>query len=183
MKEGRCNRVWLLGEKLASGKRVTVEWLRRDVRAGDTIVVTDARMFMEREGDTPRRRLFAGLKWLASRCAHGEVVGTDLHTRNTDARDALIERALDDVARASRGEGGGRPRKPFTAEELQWIEPIWFDRRIQTNELACFAVQMSAKERGNRWHSITVKQIYDRLSASGRRPLLKRKPAKKPKAK
>lgn len=182
MKEGRCDRVWLLGQRLQSGKRVTREWLKQDVRRGDVIVVTDPRMVMTDGNGSPRRRLFAGLRWCDGMGATVEVLGGKMHTRSQDARDLLIEAALDAVARASRGEGGGRPKEPFAEDELQWIEPLWRSLAIPTNDAARDMIRAEAAKRENRWHKITTRQINARLGASGR-AMLKRKPARKGKTK
>lgn len=180
-----CDRVWIEGGKLTSGRTINRDWLLMDVRPGDVVMVTDGRLLMAPGTASATMLLTRGLRAIEDRGASAEVLPPPpgLHTRSREARDNLIAHVRERIARARAGGGAGRPSKPFTADELAVIEPIWNDLRIPTNDAARDKVRSeAAKREWKRWRKITTRQINARLGPSGR-SALKRKPAKKPKAK
>jgi hypothetical protein len=163
LEDAGCQRVWIEGARLPSGTRIDRAWMLLDVRPGDTIMVTDGRVLMVDGDASPTARLTKGLRSIEDRGASAEIIPppSDLHTRTREARDALIAHTRERIARARDGGESGRPSKPFTPDELLWIEPLWRDLRIPTNDAARDRIRVEAVRRKSR-------QINARLGPSGR---------------
>ena len=182
-----CDRILVEGEKLPSGRRMTWDWMMRNIRAGDVVVVVTGRVLLQpqkgTETDTPRRRYFRGLNAIEAIGATVETADGKMHTRDKKARDELTIAVLDEVAKARAGGDAGRPKNHPEPDEIAWMFPLWTSLRIPTNEAARDKIRAEAEKRDNRrWRNVSESQLSHTLGHSGR-VALKRKPAKKPKAK
>lgn len=176
-----CERTWHEGGKMPSGAPITRAIMLADVRKGDVVMVTDGRVIMSGDG-TLTTQITRGLREIEDRGASVEISPPPfgLHTRTREARDALVAHVRERIARSRAGGNAGRPPKPFAAEELSWIEPIWRDLRIPTNDAARDRVRAEAAKRGTkRWQRITTRQINARLGPSGRAQLKRPKGQKR----
>lgn len=169
-----CDRVWIEGDRLPSGRRIDRAWMLADVRGGDTIVVTDARLLIPDGDGHPSRRLRAALADLQARGAEVEVLATKLHTRTRAALGDLMAAALEAYARGRTG-SPGRPRETVPDDDLAWMLPIWRDLTVPTDQAACDRINAGGKARhGRAWQVLSKRQVIGRLDASGR-SVLRRK--------
>lgn len=98
-------------------------------------------------------------------------LSTGLRSDRRKSRDRMFSAALDDIARANRGETGGRPASEYSDDQMDVMRRHWFDMRHRTNDDAVAAIQAEARKRKLPKLGNITKQIIGKktlLGPSGR---------------